>query len=77
MADMTAVESKKFQIHQKTMVYTLHLGVNLKKQQWLGKLPSTVHKSYYQIQTIHVRIPTGFSLHGPSSRIFMYVTWNC
>jgi len=34
MVEMTAAESKKFQIHQKTMVYTFHLAVKMKNQQW-------------------------------------------
>jgi hypothetical protein len=35
MVEMTAAESKKFQIHQKTMVCTFQSAVKLKNQQWL------------------------------------------
>jgi hypothetical protein len=35
MVEMTAAESKKLQIHQKTMVYIFNLAVKLKNQQWL------------------------------------------
>jgi len=35
MVEMTAAESYKFQIHWKTMLYTFHLAVKLKNQQWL------------------------------------------
>jgi len=49
MVEMTAAESKKLQIHQKNNGLYISFGSEIEKSAVVRKLPSTVHKSYYQI----------------------------
>ena len=56
MVEMTAAESKKLQIHQKTMVYTFHSAVKLKNQQWL----ENCHQLYTKVITKYKLFPQEF-----------------